>query len=377
MTNLYLGYLVFFIVATLFSFLINRLFLKFSKNLGTRSKREIIRWETKHKPALGGISFYILFLLSIISYAYVFNQSGTIFNKQYIGFTLAVSLAFLMGLADDAYDTIPLLKLSTQLFCGFILIYSGIYINIFDDQLLNYGLTLFWIVSIMNAMNLLDNMDAISSIVSVFVILTGMLIIYLEDDITNAYFLLLTGVMAGVLGFLYFNWYPSKVYMGDTGSQFLGLFLAIIGIIYFWNLPSPSLPADRTQLLDTPSFLLKSSKNVLIAVLAFIVPIVDTSTVFINRIAKGTSPFIGGKDHTSHHLSYLGFNEKKIALLYMIICIVSLIMTYYILQYIDRWSILHLVCFSLYILVVFLTLFLTTKISSPKSANSSNILKTK
>ena len=226
----------------------------------------------------------------------------------------------------------------------------------------------------MNAMNLLDNMDALSSIISIFVILTGMLIIYLQNDITHAYFLLLTGVLSGILGFLYFNWYPSKIYMGDTGSQFLGLFLAIIGIIYFWNLPFVSLTEDENQFFRTSDSILKSSKNALIAVLAFIVPIADTSTVFINRIYKGTSPFIGGKDHTSHHLSYLGFNERKIALIYMLICMVSLIMTFCIIQYIESWSVLHLIGFSVYVIIVFLILFFITKVSSPESSENNNSL---
>jgi len=246
MANLILGYLAFFVAASLFSFFINSLFLKFSKNFGMRNNgTPVVRWETKSKPTFGGISFYISFLLSISVFSILLDDGNIIETRQLIGLIVAITLAFLMGLADDVYNTFPLLKLFTQILCGVILIYSGIYINLFDGALFNYGLTLFWIVAIMNAMNLLDNMDAISSIISVFVILTGMLIIYLQDDMANAYFLLLIGVLAGILGFLYFNWYPSKIYMGDTGSQFLGLFLAIIGIIYFWNLPSDNFATEK------------------------------------------------------------------------------------------------------------------------------------
>ena len=77
--------------------------------------------------------------------------------------------------------------------------------------------------------------------------------------------------------------YAAKMFMGDTGSQFIGLFLAAIGIMYFWN--TPDVHSKMVQ-----------SKQFFVTILAFAIPIIDTSTVFINRIIKGKSPFIGGKD---------------------------------------------------------------------------------
>ena len=280
-------YLAFFVITAIFSFLINSLFLKFSKTLGMRNNVEnMIRWEEAAKPSFGGISFYILFLLSVSTFSIFFDTGDMIANKQLVGLIIATTLAFLMGLADDAYNTIPLLKFSTQVCCGLILIYTGTYIEIFSSTALNYGITLFWVVAIMNAMNLLDNMDAVSGVVSVFIILSAMLVIYTQNDLSNVYFLLLIGVLSGVLGFLYFNWHPSKIYMGDTGSQFLGLFLGLIGIVYFWNLPNNTVIAS-SDLLDGVNLnslsLLDISKNVTVAMLVFIIPIVDTTTVFVNR----------------------------------------------------------------------------------------------
>ena len=190
--DIWITYSVFFLITAVFSFLINSLFLKFSRTLGMRNNVEkIIRWESEAKPSFGGISFYMLFLLSVSAFSILSESGDMIENKQLMGLIIATTLAFLMGLADDAYNTIPLLKFSTQVCCGLILIYSGTYIELFASPALNYGLTLFWIVAIMNAMNLLDNMDAISGVVSVFIILSAMLIIYLQDDLSNVYFLLL------------------------------------------------------------------------------------------------------------------------------------------------------------------------------------------
>src|ERR1035437_3328831 len=109
-------FLVFFVACLLFSFLINTLFLKFIKTLGIRNKEEtVIRWGTQSKPAIGGISFYIIFLLSIIAYPFFFDRSMYFLNLQFIGVLFASTLGFLLGLFDDAYNTKPLIKLFTQI----------------------------------------------------------------------------------------------------------------------------------------------------------------------------------------------------------------------------------------------------------------------
>jgi len=363
-------YTVFFFITALFSFLINSIFLKFSKTLGVRNHvDDLVRWESGSKPALGGISFYILFLLSIIAYSIVFDHSQVLLNTKLLGLIMAVTLAFLMGLADDAYNTVPLLKISVQICCGIILIYTGTYITVSSSMPLNYLVTIVWIAGIMNAMNLIDNMDAISTIVSIFIILAAMIVIYLQQDITSIYFLLLIGVLSALLGFLYFNWHPSKMYMGDTGSQFLGVFLGIIGIVYFWNFyPQESvLTSTGGEGLQTIS-LLTTAKNATLALIVFVIPITDTTTVIINRIGRGTSPFIGGKDHTTHHLFYMGLSHKKIALLFMLISSFSPLFVYIINALIDTWTFFHFGLFIIYFLTIFGALFYTTRVPNSESS---------
>ena len=121
-----------------------------------------------------------------------------------------------MGLSDDAYNTKPLLKLTVQISCALILIFTGTHISIFSSNYINFALTLFWVVSIMNSVNMLDNMDAITSIVSVTVIMNALLILGLNGDNYNIHIILLIGVMSALIGFLYFNWHPAKIFMGDT-----------------------------------------------------------------------------------------------------------------------------------------------------------------
>lgn len=358
-SNYYLIYFLFFIFSGVFAILANGLFLKFSKNLGIRNYNDdgtIIRWGSQSKPALGGISFYIIFLLSLESYFVFFAESPNILiNKEFIGFLLGSTVAFFMGLADDAYNTKPLIKFSVQVGCGIIFIFSGIQINFFDIQMLNYFITVIWVVGMMNSINMLDNMDAITTSVALVICLSAIGIIFLYGDITNFILLALLGVASSLAGFLYFNWHPSKMYMGDSGSQFLGVFLAGIGIKFFWN--------------DYPHSVETSFKQIVITLLIFIMPIVDTSIVIINRLSKKQSPFIGGKDHTTHSLVYLGLKDKQVALIFTFISVVSLLIIFCIHQFNVIWNYVYTFIFFAYFLLIFSVFLYITKLRERKFKN--------
>ena len=300
----YIGwlYLMYFIGSVIFSILINFIFLRFAQNLGIRGNIDTAdRWSPIQKPAFGGISFYILFLLSFSSFNIFFASESPFPNSVMLGLLFATALSFLMGLADDAFNTKPFLKLAVQILSAAILIFTGTFIDIFSDQWLNYLFTILWVVGLMNSINMLDNMDAITSLISIIIIFSTLVLMLVTGNYYNIYFFTLIGVLASLLGFLYFNWHPSRLFMGDTGSQFLGLFLAFIGIRYFWN-------ADL-QALQNPIF----DKFILIIGI-FAIPLIDTSTVTINRLLRRQSPMVGGKDHTTHTLAYMGLNDKQVAL---------------------------------------------------------------
>ena len=343
---IYIGY---FIGTLILSFLINTLFLKFASNLGIRNTSDtIIRWSPSTKPALGGISFFLIFLISIACYSIFFEQNHILVNKKLLGLLAACTLAFLLGLSDDAYNTKPLLKLIIQILCAVILISTGTYISIFSNEYINYALSLFWIVALMNSINMLDNMDGITTIVSITIIMSALFILYLNHHGRSIHTIILIGVLSALIGFLFFNWHPAKMFMGDTGSQFLGLFLAAMGIDYFWNTPDVN-----DQLIQ--------SKQFFVTILTFAIPIIDTTTVVINRIRKGKSPFIGGKDHTTHNFFFMGLTEKRIALMYAGICFVSMFFNYLIITFIKHWGYLHITLFSIYFIILFRFLYAPTQ----------------
>ena len=134
--------------------------------------------------------------------------------------------------------------------------------------------------------------------------------------------------------------------MGDTGSQFLGVVLAALSIKFLWN----HAPNEHEIV----------SRQFILPILAFIVPLSDTTTVVINRLAKGKSPFVGGRDHTTHHLSYLGLSDQSVALIMGGIGIFSAVILLIALS-INNWTHLFTILFALYALVVFVSLYLTTK----------------
>lgn len=340
--NYYLAvYGLFFCLSILFSFLINSLFLKFVKTLGMRNQDDtIIRWGTQSKPAVGGFSFYIIFLLSIIIYSIFFDSNQVFLSKQFIGILLASMLGFLIGLADDAYNTRPFLKFSTQVTCAVILLVTGTSINLSYLWWLNYLITIIWVVGIMNSLNMLDNMDGITSTVSISIILSALAVMIFHHEYDSVYFMIMLGVMAALLAFLYFNWHPSKMYMGDTGSQFLGVFLAAIGIRYLWN-------------AEPPTGDLISAKNFFLPIIVFIMPIIDTTTVVINRLSRGQSPFVGGKDHTTHALAYLGLTDSQVTLVFWVLTLISLLLVIIMEKFLGDWTHNYTFLFAGYFLSMF------------------------
>lgn len=320
-------YGVFFVIAILFSLLVNFLILKFSTNLGIRSpiSQGQIRWGSSSKPSLGGFSFYIVFLISVSMLGIFPTADDSYFTKQLIGLMAASSLAFLLGLADDAYNTNPLVKFIGQFTCANLLITTGYIIYITPWPEINYFFTVLWIIGMMNSINMLDNMDGVTAMVSCTILMGAVVLIISDENVTNSYLILVLGMIGALIGFLFFNWHPSKMYMGDTGSQFLGIFLSAISILFFWDYRQ-----DASSIFDF--------RQLLFPMLMFIVPLVDTATVFFRRLLRRRSPFVGGKDHTTHHLAYLGLSDGQVALALALLSTMSIVFVFYLFRKFDNWN---------------------------------------
>lgn len=290
-----------------FSFVINKLFLRAYYNFGNQENSEKkegeIRWSNLPKPLLGGFSFYLLLLFSISVYSILYGNK--FINLEIIGVLLSSSCGFLLGWADDGYGTNPILKFVGQFICANLLTGTGLVITVAEITMIDYMFTVFWIIGIMNSINMLDNMDGITGSTSLIICLIA-LAIAIDLGGTNAITAtMLLAVSGALIGFLCFNVSPAKMYMGDTGSQFIGVFLGAISIPLLWS--HRELGGGMFQI-----------KQFLIPLFVFAIPIFDTTTVFIRRIARKQSPFVGGRDHTTHHLVYFGFSERQVMYIFMV-----------------------------------------------------------
>jgi UDP-GlcNAc:undecaprenyl-phosphate/decaprenyl-phosphate GlcNAc-1-phosphate transferase len=347
-------YAVFSVVTLLFAIIINGLLVKFSTDLGTRSNaKNQVRWNVNEKPSFGGISFFIVFLLSIFAISFFFKTDSVFHNLKLLGIVAATSGGFLMGLFDDAFNTRVAIKFLSQVACAVVLILTGTQISIFDSEILNYVFTVLWVVGMMNSINMLDNMDGISTVVSTFILsaifFENVFVSGLGDNIN----LLLLGIIVSMIAFLVYNWPSSKMFMGDTGSQFLGVLLAAFSIIGLWNHHEPVKA-------DIPG------KQIISVLLIFALPLIDTATVSIKRILKGGSPFVGGKDHTTHHLCYLGLSDKMVAVVFAVLSFISMCLGFLCLSILE-WTRLYTILFGAYFLFLFAVLFSIANISKPKA----------
>lgn len=310
MLTIYIFSLVFSICISL---VLNWILLKFSKTLGVRNRNsnvQQIRWAAQEKPALGGISFFLVFLISVSIAGFLPENNNDIFyNQKLIAIIAATTVGFIIGLADDAYNTNPLVKFIGQFTCAFILILGNLYIEATGNMAIDYFITTLWVVGLMNSVNMLDNMDAVTTTASL-TILVSILYILSSGQTETASVVLIIGVIGALIGFLYFNWNPAKIYMGDSGSQFLGVFLAAASILTIWN--------ERTDFSGIIQL-----KQFVLPLLIFTVPLMDTLTVTVRRLMRKQSPFVGGKDHTTHQLVFFGFSERQTAIILIAIGILS------------------------------------------------------
>ena len=341
---------VLFLLGTVtFSYLLNTILLRFSKNFGvdSRQTQNIIRWGSTSKPTTGGISFFITFLVGLIVLLAMRPESAVL-NGKYLALLSSATLAFMIGFADDAYGTHPGLKFLGQVGCALILIFFDLRINFFvmwspDLWLMDVMLTIFWVVGIMNSLNMLDNMDAVTTTIATTIVITTMAMIIIQDGLSNTFYILVA-VAGGFIGFLFWNWKPAKIYMGDTGSMFIGMVLAYIGIMYFWNVEASP---------DNISHIRKG----LIPFMVFIVPIMDTSFVTFARLHRGSSPFVGGKDHLTHHLAHIGIQEQMVPVTLGVISIISGMLAIFVYKLTPEWVGFYSILFSFYPIAVF-TLFI-------------------
>ena len=246
------------------------------------------RWNSHSTPLLGGVAVYLAFAVSFLIFYPELPAGARLI-------LLGGTLLFLTGLVDDFITIRPPVKLVIQVIVAAIVVYFGRKLPWTGSNALNIFITIFWLVGMTNAINLLDNMDGLAA--GIVAIACGFMTatFLLNGQVQEA---ILPAILGGAaLGFLIFNFNPASIFMGDGGSLFLGFTLGGIAL-----LSSYDRTRNVTSVLITP-------------VLIMLIPIFDTSVVAITRKLSGRPLSQGGRDHTSHRLVALGISERRAVLL--------------------------------------------------------------
>ena len=293
-------------ISFIFSLLLIPIVRRISLKSGKVAKPREDRWHRKPTPVLGGIGIVLAFGLGLL----LSLLSGINRSPVHWGLLAGSGVIFLLGLYDDLKPISPPAKLVGQILATTIVVFFGYTTDFFTPripndlvaQIPNILLTFVWVIGITNAINLLDNMDGLAG--GIALITAGMLSFFFWTD-GNFDLLLISLALAGsVLGFLIFNFPPASIFMGDSGSLFLGFTLAVLAIA--WRPQASNVFA----VMGVPTLL-------------FLLPILDTSLVAFTRILRGQSPVQGGRDHTSHRLIAFGLNERQALLVLYGVALVS------------------------------------------------------
>lgn len=235
-------------------------------------------------PRFGGIAMYGAVVVALLAFGQRFRFD------QFVSILLGATWVSFLGVWDDRWGLRPLLKLLGQVVAAIILIVTGVQVQFLPSDALNWAVTIFWVVGLTNAINFLDNMDGLSggiaAIASAFFLLIA---------VQNGQYLvggLSAALLGASIGFLVYNFNPASIFMGDTGSLFLGFMLAALGI----KLRFPGNTDAVTWMVP---------------VIVLGVPIFDTTLVVVSRIRRGLHPVTPGKDHTSHRLVRMGFSQRE------------------------------------------------------------------
>lgn len=290
-------YLIVAIGAFILSFSSAPIFRRVAVRFNLTDNPNLRKLQPTPVPYLGGLA--ILLPISIGSiFLPFFENSGFILGQYFLGIFLPGLFIAILGLLDDAYELRILPRLLCQIAVGnltsLFLILSGGGIQLFEFTWINFIFTTLWVVSIINAINFMDNMDGLVTSLSLIISITFCILSILNGQSLVALFCLV--IAASTAGFLFWNFQPATIYLGDMGALYLGFLLAAVSIRIDIN--SQSI-----------------ASRIAVPILILALPLLDLFRVVVTRIVSRKSPFIGGRDHISHKLLAKNFSVNKVLII--------------------------------------------------------------
>ncbi|MFT4414441.1 glycosyltransferase family 4 protein [Fredinandcohnia humi] len=266
--------------------------IKFVIKIGAIDKPNERKVHEKIMPRMGGLAIFIGVIAGYFT--------GGLYNEKITGITVGAIMILIMGMMDDKYELSAKFKFVGQILVGSIVVASGLTIDIltipfvgtFDLGLWTYPITVFWIVAITNAINLIDGLDGLSAGISGISIATIAVMAFLADKMLILSLSLI--LLGSIIGFLFYNFHPAKIFMGDTGSLFLGYSISILSLLGLY------------KSVTLFSFV--------VPIIILGVPIFDTTYAIIRRLVNKKPISAPDKSHLHHRLLALGLSHRTTVL---------------------------------------------------------------
>lgn len=282
-----------FLLALFVSYILTPYIKNIAFMIGAVDRPDARKVHSKVMPRLGGLAIYIAFFLSVVA--------SLELTRDIVGILLGGTVIVAVGVLDDKYQLPAKVKLLGQIAAAAILIIFDIKIEWINNPFggyfyldyLSVPLTIFWVISFTNVVNLIDGLDGLAAGVSAIASITVILVAVQMDYYHIA---VLTAALAGgIIGFIRYNFNPATIFMGDTGSMFIGYMLAAVSVY-------GAVKTAATIALIVPA-------------IALGLPIIDTAFAILRRYNNGRPIFQPDKGHLHHRLLAMGLNQKQAVLL--------------------------------------------------------------
>lgn len=282
------------LLAALISYVLTPYIKTLAFKIGAIDKPDNRKVHKKIMPRLGGLAIYIAFMAGVVS--------SLELTWDIVGILIGGTVIVIVGVLDDKYQLPAKVKLLGQIIAACILVLFDIRIEwlnnpfggyFYLDTFISVPLTIFWVISFTNVVNLIDGLDGlaagVSAIASVTVILVAVQMGYFHIAVMTA------ALAGGIIGFIRYNFNPATIFMGDTGSMFIGYMLAAVSVY-------GAVKTAATIALIVPA-------------IALGLPIMDTAFAIMRRYTNGRPIFQPDKGHLHHRLLAMGMNQKQAVLL--------------------------------------------------------------
>jgi UDP-GlcNAc:undecaprenyl-phosphate GlcNAc-1-phosphate transferase len=282
-------YLAAFIITLILSLAITPVVIKLAHKFGFIDRPGERKINTKIIATAGGTAIYLAFMIPLRFFLPP--------NQTIKGIIIGGSFMLILGLLDDKFEISAPLKFFGQIIGALILIYYGVKINFITNPFGGFiylgvyaiPFTVFWIVSIINTINLIDGLDGLAAGVSIIAVLTLFAVALQENQLVAP---MLAVLLAGsCLGFLKYNFNPAQIFMGDTGSMFIGYIIAAVSI--------------------TGALKSAAAVTIFVPMLALAIPILDTTFAIIRRIFNDRPIGEADHGHIHHRLLAIGMNQRQ------------------------------------------------------------------